>query len=127
MTISLLPFAWMDDALCAQIGPDLWFHSNGDTAAARRLCSGCPVKSECAQHAADLERGQDVNYRCGTWGGLTARDRARVDTVVHGNPERDERIVWLSRQKWDAVRIAYDVGCDERTVYRVLKRVRGAS
>lgn len=40
-------------------------------AAARTICSGCPVREACLEHALAVREPQ------GMWGGLTARERRR--------------------------------------------------
>jgi WhiB family redox-sensing transcriptional regulator len=67
---------WLDDALCREVGPDL-FHSEtqGDTAvvrSARRVCRACPVAAECLQFALDN------NEEFGVWGGTSPRERRRI-------------------------------------------------
>lgn len=41
-------FQWMDSALCAQIGHELFETS---TLAALAVCARCPVQAECLAHA----------------------------------------------------------------------------
>jgi RNA polymerase sigma-70 factor (ECF subfamily) len=47
-----------------------------------------------------------------------------VDTLLSGMEPRDRRIVELSLQGYSALEVAERVGSTERTVYRVLERVR---
>jgi WhiB family redox-sensing transcriptional regulator len=62
--------AWWRDALCAQVGPEIFFPDQGASALpAKRVCAGCPVRSECLAEA--LGRGE----RFGVWGGLSERER----------------------------------------------------
>lgn len=127
------PLAWMDDALCAQGAPDLWFADGGRRAEARKLCARCPVKEPCGSRISDLEMDQHDRSRYGTFGsgGGRARAVARAGTRTRPGggerPERNARIVRLSKDGWDAGSIADDVGCTERTVYRVLRRAREES
>lgn len=69
------PPAWMEQALCAQVDPDLWFPDKGAAATqARKICGRCPVRQECLDYAlsgADTWGGMSN----GIWGGLTARQR----------------------------------------------------
>jgi WhiB family redox-sensing transcriptional regulator len=67
---------WREQALCAQIGGDVWFpESGGSVRKAKAVCNGgggrppCPVRQEC------LEAALDRNDRYGIWGGLTDRER----------------------------------------------------
>jgi len=40
--------AWMEDALCAQVDPDLFFPEKGASSApAKSVCAVCPVIAEC--------------------------------------------------------------------------------
>ena len=44
----------MNDALCAEIGPGLFYAENSDYMlinAAKDVCNLCPVIHECAEHA----------------------------------------------------------------------------
>jgi len=64
---------WMDDALCAQTDPDIFFPNKGDSAApARSICKACPVIAECLLFA----DGQPEPM--GVLGGLSARQRRTI-------------------------------------------------
>lgn len=62
---------WMDEALCTQADPDMFFpEGQGASAAeAKRLCALCPVKAEC------LEFALAHHEAWGVWGGLTDKQR----------------------------------------------------
>lgn len=61
---------WAEEALCAQVDPDLWFpEKGGPTAQAKAVCQLCPVRRECLQEALD------ANIREGIWGGLSTNER----------------------------------------------------
>jgi WhiB family redox-sensing transcriptional regulator len=63
----------MDDALCAEIGTDVFFPDHGESRwPAKRICDLCPVKRECGEYAVAL----NINH--GVWGGLTPQDRRRI-------------------------------------------------
>lgn len=50
---------WMDGALCAQVGGDIFFvDDRAEMAAARRICSSCPVIAECLSYAIEKEPTQ---------------------------------------------------------------------
>jgi WhiB family redox-sensing transcriptional regulator len=66
--------AWMDDAACVGADPELFFpERGGKTAAARRICAGCPVQQECEDFALETQTNYDDDH--GVWGGGTRRDR----------------------------------------------------
>ncbi|QFG11146.1 hypothetical protein PBI_QUEENHAZEL_40 [Mycobacterium phage QueenHazel] len=57
---------WRDQALCAQVDPEIFFPDAGKSPApARKMCARCEVRAECLQSA--LERDEEF----GIWGGLT--------------------------------------------------------
>jgi len=62
-----VPPVWTLDALCTQIGGDLWFPPRGgDQSQAKRVCAECPVAAQCLQYAID------INVEHGIWAGLPA-------------------------------------------------------
>lgn len=64
---------WMDEALCAQTGPEAFFpNKGGSTREAKETCRSCPVQVECLDFA--LESGE----RFGIWGGVSERDRRKL-------------------------------------------------
>jgi len=69
-------YAWMTDALCAQVGGDEWIDnlSGGGSHNAKKICRACPVRTSCAAHAARLEDYDGTAIR-GVWGGLTQNQR----------------------------------------------------
>ena len=65
--------AWQQQALCAQTDPEAFFpEKGGSTREAKRVCSGCEVRSECLEYALANDE------RFGIWGGLSERERRRV-------------------------------------------------
>jgi WhiB family redox-sensing transcriptional regulator len=66
---------WRAFAACIDADDRLFFApgESGEavetTAPARRICAGCPVKSDC------LEYALETNQRFGIWGGLTPDER----------------------------------------------------
>jgi len=65
--------AWRLDALCAETDPEAFFpEKGGSTREAKRVCSGCEVRSECLEYALANDE------RFGIWGGLSERERRRV-------------------------------------------------
>ena len=64
---------WKDRALCAQTDPEAFFpEKGGSTREAKRVCRSCEVRSECLEYA--LENDE----RFGIWGGLSERERRRI-------------------------------------------------
>jgi WhiB family redox-sensing transcriptional regulator len=64
---------WMQQALCREAAAGEFFPSDGvGVDRARRICSECPVKSECLEYA--------LTYRIdhGVWGGCSERERRRI-------------------------------------------------
>lgn len=65
--------AWRNQALCAQVGPDLFFPSRGgSTKAARKICANCEVRPEC------LDDAVNAGPRHGVWAGLTERQLRKL-------------------------------------------------
>lgn len=78
----ITPQPWADLALCAQTDPDLFFpEKGGTTAAARRVCRACEVRTDCLEWA--LENGE----RYGIWGGLSERQRRKI---TNSPPQRKD-------------------------------------
>ncbi len=68
------PEPWTVSAACASVDAELFFPEYGEGAAelvrdAKRVCAGCPARTECLTSA--LERGEEH----GVWGGLTPVER----------------------------------------------------
>jgi WhiB family redox-sensing transcriptional regulator len=74
------PWAWQQEAACARLDTDLFFHRSGERGegfqtrerAAKRVCARCPVLDECRRYA--LEAREPY----GVWGGLTEDERANL-------------------------------------------------
>jgi len=83
---------WMDDALCRQVGPELFFPPDGDNGReAKQVCAACEACSACLDYALR----NDEKY--GVFGGLGPkqrrvlhRERPRREPaqppIVHGTP-----------------------------------------
>lgn len=68
---------WQERALCAQTDPEAFFpEKGGSTREAKRICSGCEVRSECLEYALAHDE------RFGIWGGLSERERRRLKRRV---------------------------------------------
>ncbi len=61
--------SWGERANCRTSSPDALFVQGAAQHEAKRVCYGCPVRTECLAEALD---GQ---IEFGVWGGLTERER----------------------------------------------------
>lgn len=67
MDFAIVPEPWMDDALCTQVDPEIFFpgkeegHEN-----AKRVCDACSVAEQCLQYALRNDE------KHGIWGGVSA-------------------------------------------------------
>ena len=65
--------AWMEDALCAQTDPDIFYpEKGGSTAPATSVCNNCSVRAQCLEYAVS----NDIRH--GIWGGTSDNDRKRI-------------------------------------------------
>jgi len=72
-------WSWQDKALCKTNGVDVTVFFNDDLlrgpekkareSAAKKICTACPIKTECLEHALTVPE----NF--GVWGGLTEEER----------------------------------------------------
>jgi WhiB family transcriptional regulator, redox-sensing transcriptional regulator len=77
---------WQLKGSCRDADPRLFFHPEGERgparrerdAAARAVCSTCPVLEQCREHALT------VREPYGVWGGLTEDDREAVYAAERG-------------------------------------------
>lgn len=71
---------WQLLGACRGEDPAVFFHPEGERgparaareAAAKAVCGGCPVKTQCAEHALR------VREPYGVWGGLSEDDREAI-------------------------------------------------
>ena len=64
---------WMDDALCAETDPDLFFpERGGSTVEAKKICQQCPVIEQCLAYALANE------FDDGVWGGTSGYQRRQM-------------------------------------------------
>ncbi len=76
---------WQLDGACRRVGPETFFHPEGERGSARQLrdnaakevCASCPVMAQCRAHALA------VREPYGVWGGLTEDER---EAVYAGQP-----------------------------------------
>lgn len=65
---------WREDALCPQIGGDLFFVvKGGDVNPAKRVCGMCPVRAECLADSLG-----DFSADDGVFGGIGQQARRRL-------------------------------------------------
>ena len=68
---------WHGKALCAQTDPEAFFpEKGGSTRDAKKICTGCEVRSECLSYALANDE------RFGIWGGLSERERRRLKRLA---------------------------------------------
>jgi WhiB family redox-sensing transcriptional regulator len=71
---------WSAEGSCREADPNLFFHPQNERGAARimrdraakGICAGCPVRTECADYAVRAREPY------GVWGGLTEEDREAI-------------------------------------------------
>lgn len=63
---------WHNDAACAETDPEIFYPERGASVTdALKICMGCSVRCECAEHAIQHEAE-------GVWGGLSAKQRRAI-------------------------------------------------
>lgn len=70
-----------EQAICAQIGPEMFFPEKGESATARAavaICLGCPVRRPCLAEALAIEGDAPGSLRHGVYGGHTPGERAQI-------------------------------------------------
>jgi len=89
LDLAILEEEWIEQAICAQIDPEMFFpEKGGSTREAKRMCGLCPVRLECLAYALDHDE------RFGIWGGLSERDRRKVKrsdllTLIDSNTQEN--------------------------------------
>ena len=74
-----IPYHWAEDALCAQVDPEIFFPDKGESIKdAVRICEQCPVRQRCLEEAMREEAKNATWGRYGVRGGVTARERSRM-------------------------------------------------
>ena len=67
------PPDWTEQALCAEVDPELHFpEKGGSTREAKAVCRACEVRAECLDYALKTDQ------RFGIWGGLSEQQRRRL-------------------------------------------------
>ena len=92
---------WQDDALCAQVGTEIFFPKKGGTTLdAKLICEGCDVILECLEYALANEH----SMRNGIFGGLSERERRKLVKLMEEEPlisleQARDRVISLRKQK----------------------------
>ena len=61
---------WSDFADCQYTDPEAFYpEKGGSTREAKKVCRGCPVRTECLEYALDNDE------KFGIWGGMSERER----------------------------------------------------
>lgn len=64
---------WVDDALCSQVDPELFFPEQGESSAmAKRICGMCDVREQCLKYAVETCQMD------GIWSGVGPKTRERI-------------------------------------------------
>lgn len=76
-------------ALCTQVDPEIFFpDKGGPTSAAKAVCARCDVRTKCLTWAVD--NGE----RYGVWGGVSERDRRKLEKGGTLPPARTCALPW---------------------------------
>lgn len=87
-SLSPVNMPWQDDALCAQVDPEMFFpEKGGSTREAKKVCSNCSAKQECLAYALKNDE------RFGIWGGLSERERRKLKKPTERQASIDD---WAS-------------------------------
>ncbi|WP_455424317.1 WhiB family transcriptional regulator [Amycolatopsis thailandensis] len=113
---------WMDDGICSQTDPEEFYpKKGGPTRFAKAICARCPVIADCLQYALDN------NEHFGIWGGMTERERHRLE---HGRlrPQEDpvviEEVLGLASAGLSQNKIAVRVGKSRWAVGQIILMAR---
>lgn len=78
---------WAGKARCPETDPEAFFpEKGGSTNEAKKVCQRCPVKDPCLQWALDNDE------RFGVWGGMSERERRRLQRGLDPNRTTDGEI-----------------------------------
>ena len=114
--------AWMEEALCAEIGGEIFFPERGEgPAEAKAVCAACPVRDQCLAHALLNKEPH------GIWGGMTEGERR---ALLDGSAARkkkqqrasDARVYELHRLLGSKELVAERLGTTARTVSYAINR-----
>jgi WhiB family transcriptional regulator, redox-sensing transcriptional regulator len=130
-TTPATPTDWMQDGLCAQTDPALFFPDGTGNAItsqvkqAKKICAKCPVKAIC------LEWAVDTGQSAGVWGGLSEDERVPMRRERVANRSGVARCVqsqtFIEQRLEDDVpvrKIAEELGVSHTSVRRALDLFR---
>ena len=118
---------WSERANCGTVHHDLYFPDEGESPpqSALACCAACPVAQECLATA--LYHEMDDDLRFGWWGGLSPEERRELwrrlqvrEAGFETDPHPVARARLLRARRHTITSIAAELGCSERTVYRIL-------
>jgi WhiB family redox-sensing transcriptional regulator len=120
---------WAERANCLAIDPDVYFPDDGETPPSTALacCAACPVALHCLATALFHEMEDDLRF--GWWGGIGPDERRALWQRLEGTVASPEaattddpvtRALRLRAHRRTIPTIAAELGCSERTVYRIL-------
>ena len=119
--------AWHEDALCVQVGGDVFFpepDSGGSVRQVKALCFGCDVRAQCLQFA--LEHDE----RHGIWGGLSELERRRLKGPPVPRPRVDPvlmaRAVAMVTAGIPITQVARETGVSRSTIASACRRQAAA-
>ena len=75
---------WASAAACREVDPDKLFVPGAKQNDAKKVCGGCPVRTECLAEALHNQ------IEWGVWGGMTERERR---ALLRKNPTASWRAV----------------------------------
>jgi len=75
---------WTSQAACRSEQPDQLFVRGAEQNKAKKVCSGCPVRTECLAEALENQ------IEWGVWGGMTERERR---ALLRRNPDASWRAI----------------------------------
>lgn len=112
---------WRDQAACRDTDREAFFPGKcGNGAAAKLICSTCPVRAACLEDAI-----QSGDTYAGIRGGMAAEDRRRLCAArQRQRVDRTADILRLHGKRWPAKQIASRYGIGTEVVWRALKAHR---
>lgn len=74
LSLEYAPGHWVEDAVCGQTDPEIFFPEKGvSSAMAKLVCRRCPVIDKCLDYAVNAPMILD-----GVWGGTTVKQRQEL-------------------------------------------------